>query len=173
VDSQVVTQVVIGVLVLGLLIYRQLVPRRVSSSSLRLMLILGVIGVIEAVQFFGKHHDGGLVLAALAGSLLLAIIFGVVRAATVRVWLQDGSPWTQGNWVTALLWVAALAAHLGYDALLDHNKGTNGLGTATIVLYLAITLAVQRGLVLLRAQRLDPGGTSAPFTRGPGAASNR
>ena len=94
---------------------------------------------------------------------MLAVVFGVLRAATVRVWIKDGVAWTQGNWVTALLWVAAVAAHLGYDALLDHHRGTSGLGSATIVLYLAISLAVQRGLVLLRARRLDPGAPGAPF----------
>ena len=162
-NSQVLTNVIIGIVVLGLLIYRQLVARRVSASSLRLTLILGVIGIVEAANFLSKHHGGGLTIAALGGSLVLAVVFGALRAATVRVWIKDGVAWTQGNWITALLWVAAVAAHLGYDALLDHHKGTSGLGSATIVLYLAISLAVQRGLVLVRARRLDPSAAGAPF----------
>lgn len=162
-NSQVLTNVIIGIVVLGLLIYRQLVARRVSASSLRLTLILGVIGIVEAVNFLSKHHGGGLTIAALGGSLVLAVVFGLLRAATVRVWIKDGVAWTQGNWITALLWVAAVAAHLGYDALLDPHRGTSGLGSATIVLYLAISLAVQRGLVLMRARRLDPSAAGAPF----------
>jgi hypothetical protein len=163
VNSQVVFDVVIGIAVLGLLIYRQLVARRVSASSLRLTLILGVIGIIQAVDYLSKHHGGALTVAALAGSLVLAVVFGLLRAATVRVWIKDGAAWTQGNWLTALLWVLAVGAHLGYDALFDHHKGTSGVGTATIVLYLAISLAVQRGLVLLRARRLDPSSVGSPF----------
>lgn len=166
-NSQVLTNVLIGIVVLGLLIYRQMVARRVSASSLRLTLILGVIGIVEAADFLSKHHGGAVTVAALAGSAVLAIVFGALRAATVRVWIKEGAAWTQGSWVTALLWVAAVAAHLGYDALLDHHKGTSGLGSATIVLYLAITLAVQRGLVLVRARRLDPAATGTPFF-GPG-----
>jgi len=167
VNSQVLTNVVVGVVVLGLLLFRQMQARRVRASSLRLALILFVIGLIEAGQFIGKHHGGGTMVAALGGSLVLAVVFGALRAATVRVWIKDGVAWTQGNWMTALLWVAAVAAHLGYDALLDHHKGTSGLGSATIVLYLAISLAVQRGLVLVRARRLDPSAAGTLFF-GPG-----
>lgn len=161
--EQVATQVILGLVVLGLLIYRQLVARRVGSSGSRLMLVLGVIGLLETVQFLQKHHGGSVTIAALAGSLVLAAIFGALRARTVRVWIKDGSAWTQGNWVTALLWILALAAHLGYDALLDKHKGTSGLGEATIVLYLAISLGVQRVIVQQRARRLSPQGPTTPF----------
>ena len=40
----------IGVLVLGLVIYRQLIPRRVRSN-MRIVLVLAVIGLIETGQF--------------------------------------------------------------------------------------------------------------------------
>jgi hypothetical protein len=68
VNSQVLANVLIGVGVLGLLIYRQLVARRVSASSLRLTLILGVIGIVEAANFLSKHHGRAVTVAALAGS---------------------------------------------------------------------------------------------------------
>jgi hypothetical protein len=105
-------------------------------------------------------------LASLAGSLVLAAGFGAGRAATVRIWLRGGQAWSQGSWLTALLWVAALAAHLGYDALLDRSKAASGLGTASIVLYLAVSLAVQRVMVQHRA-RLAAG---SPADGRPGAA---
>lgn len=50
----------------------------------------------------------------------------------------------------------ALGAHLGYAYLIGQHKGVGGIGSATIVLYLAVSLAVQRVIVTLRAQRLDP-----------------
>lgn len=156
----------VGVVVLGLLIYRQLIPRPVSSSSLRLSLILGVIGLIQVGSFLQKGHSGPLIAASLAGSLVLAAGFGAGRAATVRIWLRGGQAWSQGSWLTALLWVAALAAHLGYDALLDRSKAASGLGTASIVLYLAVSLAVQRVMVQHRA-RLAAG---SPADGRPGAA---
>jgi glutathione S-transferase len=77
---------------------------------------------------------------ALVGSLVLAASFGAARAATVKIWIQDGQAWAKGNLLTAALWIAALAAHLGYDYLIGQHMG---LGDATVVLYLAISLAVQ------------------------------
>jgi hypothetical protein len=44
---------------------------------------------------------------------VLAAVFGAIRAATTHVWLEGGQPWRQGNWLTAVLWVVSIAAHLG------------------------------------------------------------
>ena len=157
-----VLDVILGLAVLALLIYRQLAARPVNSSALRLIAILVIIGIFQTYQFLNKGHDHPLTFAALGGSLVLAAIFGALRAGTVRVWLQDGQAWSQGNWLTATLWIASLVAHLGYDVLLVHGPGARGLGTATIVLYLAVTLGFQRVLVLRRAQRLQLAGPAAP-----------
>lgn len=154
-SSQTVSYLVIGVVVLGLLIYRQLVPRPVGQNQ-RILLILLLIGAVETVQYLEKGRAGTAAMVALLGSLALAAAFGAARAATVRLWLQDGRAWSKGNLVTALLWVVALAAHLGYDYLVGQHKDIGNLGNATIVLYLAVSLAVQRVLVGVRAQRLGP-----------------
>lgn len=152
----------VGIAVLGLLIFRNLRAQPVRQVNQRLFLILGVIGVIEAYQYLAKHHVDTTVIAALAGSLVLAGAFGVVRALTVRVWMKDGQPWSQGNVITAILWVVALAAHLGYDALLDHHKNLSGLGEATVLLYLVVSLIVQRVVVTTRAARLSPAPAGGP-----------
>lgn len=154
-SSQTVLYLVIGVAVLGLLIYRQLVARPVQGNQ-RLVLILVLIGLIEAAQYLQKLHAGSAAIVALAGSLVLAAIFGAARAATVRIWIQDGQAWSKGNILTAALWVVALGAHLGYDYLIGQHKDIGSLGDATVLLYLAVSLAVQRVIVVLRAQRLSP-----------------
>ena len=156
-----VIDIVLGLAVLALLIYRQLSARPVNASALRLIVVLAVIGVVQTYQFLSKDHAHPLTYAAIGGSLVLAAIFGWLRAGTVRVWLADGQVWSQGNWLTATLWIASLAAHLGYDILVAHGPGARGLGTATIVLYLAVSLGFQRVLVLQRAHRLQLGDPAA------------
>jgi hypothetical protein len=158
VNSQTLSYLIIGIAVLGLMIYRNLRARPVRGANQRLYLILGVIGLVETVQYLGKHHAGTAGVAALAGSLVLAAVFAVLRAATVRVWMKDGQPWSQGNVLTAALWIVALAAHLGYDYLLSSHKDISGLGDATVLLYLVVSLAVQRVIVQYRAAKLDPAG---------------
>ena len=48
-----VTEIVIGLAVLALLIYRQLRTRPVSASGLRIVAIIGVIGLVEAYPSSG------------------------------------------------------------------------------------------------------------------------
>lgn len=161
--TQTLLYLILGIAVLGLLIVRNLSARPVRQRNQRLYLILGVVGVIQTVQYMQHHHvPVATGIAALAGSLVLAGVFGAIRAATVRVWSQDGQPWTQGNILTAVLWVIALAAHLGYDALLGTHKDISGLGTATVLLYLVVTLGVQWFIVQARAAKLQPASPSEP-----------
>ncbi len=154
--SQIVSELVIGVVILGLLVYRQLRSRPLRGNQ-RILLVLLLLGLVEAWGYFhGGKHSASAAAVALAGSLVLAAVFGAVRAFTVRIWTQDGQPWVKGNWLTAALWVLALAAHLGYDYLVGQHKDIGDIGGATVVLYLAATLAAQRIVVSYRAQRLDP-----------------
>ena len=156
-----VVDVILGAAVLALLIYRQLSVRPVNASALRLIAILLIIGLLQTYRFLSQNHAHPLTFAAIGGSLVLAAIFGALRASTVRIWLDNGQAWSQGNWLTATLWIASLAAHLGYDILVAHGNGIRGLGVATIVLYLAISLGFQRVLVMQRAHRLRLAGPAA------------
>jgi len=144
---------VIGILVLGLVIYRQVIPRQVKSS-MRIPAILGIIGVVQTYQFLKGEHVDAVIIAELAGSLVLAAAFGLARAATVRLSFRQGQWWSQGSWVTAILWVLSLGAHLLFDALVSGRHGHASLGQATILLYLAVTYAMQRLAVQARCRRM-------------------
>jgi hypothetical protein len=152
---------IIGIAVLAVLLSRQLVTRRLSESY-RLSAILGILGIVELVQFLSGHpHDDGGIAVAVVGSLVLAAGFGAVRALTVRVWRENGQLLRRGTWLTAVLWIVSLAAHLGYDYLVaGHITGKNGgnVGDATILLYLVVTLFVQRYIMLNRAARQEATG---------------
>jgi hypothetical protein len=156
-----VVSVVIGLAVLAWVLFRQLSTRRLSENY-RLSLILAIIGAVQFVDFL-KGHPGnpGGITAAVAGSLVLAAAFGVARSLTVRVWRQGGQLLRKGTWVTALLWVIAVAAHYGYDDLVaGHITGKNGssVGNATVLLYLVISLTVQQFVLLARVKRQDAAG---------------
>jgi hypothetical protein len=138
----------IGIAVLALLVVRQLQVRPVHANF-RLPLILAIIGVVELTQYLKHNHHTGTIFAVLAGSLVLAAITGAIRAMTVRVWIDAGQALRQGTWITALLWVVSLGVHLGYDYLVD---GKSGLGSASLVLYFAVTYTIQRFILQAKAQ---------------------
>lgn len=156
-----VLDLVVGLVILGLLVFRQLQSRPVRGNQ-RLLLILLVVGLIETSAYLQRVHGGSVAIVALAGSLVLAAVFGALRAFTVRLWLQDGQAWVRGNLLTAALWVVAVGAHLGYDYVVGQHKDIGQIGNATVLLYLVASLGVQRLVVSYRAQRLDPTGLSAP-----------
>ena len=155
------TSLIISVLVLALFLSRQLVARRLSESY-RLSIILAVIGIVEFVNFLGGHpDDDGGIAAAVVGSLVIAAVFGAVRALTVQVWRENGQLLRKGTWLTAVLWILSLAAHLGYDDLVaGHVTGKNGgnVGSATAILYLVVTFTIQRFVLLNRVARQEASG---------------
>jgi hypothetical protein len=160
-SSSDVISLVVGLAVLALVLVRQLSTRRLSENY-RLSFILAIIGAVQFAEFL-KGHPGnpGGITAAVAGSLVLAAVFGVARAITVRVWRQGGQLMRKGTWITATLWVIAVAAHYGYDDLVaGHITGKNGssVGNATVLLYLVISLTVQQFVLLARVKRQDAAG---------------
>jgi len=146
----------IGLAVLALILYRQLQVRPVRDT-MRLPLIIAIIGVVQLAQFLQHGHHGPSVFVALAGSLVIAAVFGAIRAATVRVWVDGGQAWRQGSWLTAVLWIVSLGAHLGYDYLVEGKGAEAGLGSASLLLYFGVTFTIQRLILMARAQRIaDP-----------------
>jgi hypothetical protein len=162
---------VIGLVVLVLILVNQLRARPVDGGVV-LPIILAVLGLAEfgalmeggASQFkavitgqrpFVVPADASVLAIALVGSLVLAGIGAAVRLPTFRLWWQDGQVWRKGGVLTAALWIASLAAHLGYDAWVARDSARLAqLGSVTILLYFAVTLGVQRLFLAMRANRI-------------------
>jgi hypothetical protein len=162
-------------LIVGLVVVVWFLARQVTARPLaggyRLPLILAVIGLLEFGAFltgggqqfasFLKGHrsfstipDGRTIVVAVAGSLVLAVVTAAIRTPTVRLWWQDGQCWRKGTWITLALWIVSLGAHLGYDALIAHSTHQAAIGNATLLLFFAVSLTVQRVMLGVRARRL-------------------
>jgi hypothetical protein len=170
------SSLVVGLAVLALILVRQVRPRPLSNG-LVVVLVLGLLGLAETGAFlFGQHQfgqfvtghdrhlnavvpDPRMVIAAAAGSLLLAAATGALRAPSVRLWRQGGQVWQRGTAVTVVLWLVSLGLHLGYDALVTRGSDA-GFGDATLMLYFAVSIAAQRAVLAGRARRL--GGPTSP-----------
>ena len=141
--------VVVGLLVLGWILMRQMSPRRVADSP-KGALIVTVIGLVSAAQFVDHHHLSVLALATMVVSALLGAAFAVARGFTVRIWRDEqGTAWSRGTATTLVLWFVGLAAHVGLDMVAGH-----GAGSATIVLYIGTMLLAQLVVVQWRARSI-------------------
>ena len=153
----------------------RLVPR---VLSLRLPIVLGVIGLIDLLSYTDNNtvtgSDWAWVLATLA---LGALVLGAIRAFTVRIWTSNEWVVRQGTWTTIGLWVLSLALHFVSDIGAAHN-GAGNFEASSFLLYLAITYGVQNYVVHRRAEplwtALGPNagrGVQINFGQGPGGGA--
>ena len=161
-NPSIVTNAVIALLVVGLLLYRQLTPREVKTDgSWRFLVIIGLIGLVQLGQFVENSAGIGVLgVGLLVVSLGLAAVFGAIRAASVTIWQQaDGSWWRRGGAITLGLWLVSICSHFGVDALAVQLAGPEvdmqGLGNASLLLYVAISLGLQNMLVARRVAIRD------------------
>lgn len=154
-----VVYVVIGLAVVALIVVTQLKTRPLrENSATRLTVILGVIGLFEVYGAVKGHPLGAWAVAWLAGSLIVGGGLGAARALTVRIWrIEDGSALVKGTAVTAVLWIVSVAAHFALDLGISHSTRIPGLASASLLLYLAITLGAQRAVLQWRAARIGMG----------------
>jgi len=159
-DLSIGVNVVLGVLVLVWILSRQVQKRPVTSSSVRLPAILAAVGLYETTSFVRDAAPSSGVPVGAVALLVLGVVVGgalaAVRGYQVRVWRDaDGTVVRQGTAATVLLWLAAIAAHLGIDVAIDHvSHQLSGLGSASLVLYLGVVLGIQSLVVQRRAQLL-------------------
>jgi NAD/NADP transhydrogenase beta subunit len=156
-SASLITNIVVGLAVLVLLIVRQLRVRPVrENSAARIVLILGVIGIVEMVSAAKNRHVAASAIGLIVLSLVIAAGFGAWRAVTVRVWRNpDGTAWRQGTGATAALWIVAFGAHVAIDAVIGiTDKDASTVASASILLYLAVSLGIQREVLRARAARL-------------------
>jgi drug/metabolite transporter (DMT)-like permease len=145
--------ILIALAVFAWILWRQLQVRELRRDrSMILPLVLVVVGVAEIVGYAHDHplHPTGYVLLVVA--IVVAGIFGAIRASTVRLWIEDGKLLRQGTYVTCALWLLALAIHLGGDHLIAPHDADR-LGGVSLLLYLGFSLAVQRWCLNERARR--------------------
>jgi hypothetical protein len=91
-------------------------------------------------------------------SLAVGAVFGFLRAQVTAVWRgDDGVLVRQGNAVTVVLWIIGLALHIGIDLVLRRTTtAADQLGSVSLLLYLAVTVAAQRWVVTGKAAHLTP-----------------
>jgi hypothetical protein len=155
----------IALAVVAWLLWRQLQVRELRRDRGMLFpLILVVAGVAEIVGYSHGHPLGAVGYTLLATSIVVAGIFGAIRATTVRLWIADGKLLRQGTYVTCALWIVSIAIHIGGDYVIAPHDADR-LGGVSLLLYLGVQLAVQRVCLNERARRRPHPGPAAPTPR--------
>ena len=139
--------IIIGLLVLVFIIYRQRRVRLVRESvSITLPLILAIVGISNFEYYLSSNPlTMTSTISIIVSLLFLAVGMGAIRAFSVRIWRQNGDVFRQATWLTIALWIVSIALHIAADQI-------GNTGEATLLIYYAITLFVQRSIVYARAK---------------------
>ena len=175
--------IALDVLVAAFILSRQRRIRAVRRVlSLRLPIVLAVIGLINLLSYTDTHHHitTGDWLFVLATFAVGAVVLGAIRAFTVQLWTSNNWIVRQGTRLTMGLWVLSLGLHFVSGAGANY-VGAGNLEASSFLLYLGLTYGVQNYVIHRRAvplwealgpeagQRLQvnfgpgPGGTGAFF----------
>jgi hypothetical protein len=151
--ATVLLYVAIAALVFYRMIYRQLRGTLLSRKGLLLMpLILVAIGFFTAIQALPQAGAGE--LALLGADIVVLGALGALRSATTTLTRSGNTTFQKGSALTLVLWLATIAARVGFG-FLGGTLGVSGaLTSSTIMLTLGISIAVQNALTYYRIQRL-------------------
>lgn len=147
------TNVLIGLAVVVYAVYRQLRTQRLDEGrGLRMPLVLGAVGVLQIYRFHQHHPVSAAGWALLTVSMALAVVFGVIRGATVKVWRGPDGTYRRGTVTTLVLWLVGLGMHLAVELMVRLVDPTvAGMAGASMMLYVGLTLACQQLCVQARA----------------------
>ncbi|WP_125715268.1 hypothetical protein [Companilactobacillus kedongensis] len=151
------TNIVLALLILYVVIKRQLEPRTVKFKPefFIVVILFGIASIGDAVN--KQHLDLAQNKIIIFGilSLISAAIFSALRALSYKFWLDDDKlVMREGNWLTIVWWVIGIGMHVAVDRIWTGSS-------VTLLLYLGVTLLIQRGMVWYRASSKYPQEISA------------
>ncbi|MFF2524967.1 DUF1453 domain-containing protein [Streptomyces liangshanensis] len=154
--------VLVAAAVVALIAARQTRPQRIAAGGRR-WLVLPAILVVVALRgpgLLGAHHQA-LSAGLLGAELVVGLLMGAGWAATSKIWAEpDGSLWSRGTRATAAVWVLGIAVRFGLAGL-GALQGVHQ-GTGAVLLALAASLLVRRGMLAMRSRAVRPLGAGAP-----------
>jgi hypothetical protein len=167
VDMTSAANIVLGLAVLSWILWRQLQTREVRTErSPRGLLVLAALGVWSCAQSVDGHTVSAVAVALVVAGVAVSAGFGALRGRLQPVWRDaSGAVLRRGNAWTVALWVTAIAAHVGVDALVARvDPAAAGLASGSLLVCLALSLTAQRLVVGHRAALLTGAGPArAPF----------
>jgi hypothetical protein len=166
-----VLQILIVAAVVIWMIVRRFVGSPVQAKSLAAPIALTAYGVVQLNN--GMHgHFSGADVSMLVAEAAVGLIAGLVRGATIKLYVRDGHLWQRYTLVTLGAWVAFIAARLAVAA------GGNVIGASlplggTIMAAFGLSMLVESFVVQKRAQGTGAAIAPRPTRRGQRMAGIR
>lgn len=144
-------QVVLIVAAVAYLLIRRLAGE--PAEAKRMLILPAVLTVIGITNLDDLSHSGTAVLF-LVGTLLISVVLGALRGASIRLSRRNGIVFMRYTWVTVVLWVANIAVKFGGNLLLGAiDKSDAAVLGNTVLLTVGVGMLLEGVVVLGRALR--------------------
>ncbi|BCJ35272.1 hypothetical protein Athai_27750 [Actinocatenispora thailandica] len=151
-SSQTTSYLLYGLLGLVLLIWiisRQVGERTWTPRRLAIMPLIFVVAAVVNGKTLGHDLSTGLAVGLFVAGLVLAVLLGLARSATMAVRPgSDNSVVTRGNGWTIGLWLVSIAVRVGLAFGASSLGAPEGMAEA--MLFAAVTIGAQNLVVARR-----------------------
>ncbi|MFB9236131.1 hypothetical protein ACFFWC_11320 [Plantactinospora siamensis] len=142
--------ILLPLLAIGYVMVRRLAGEPLTSRRIAVLpLILTLVGASNVAG--AAHHLSALDAAALAAEILLAVLAGVARGSTVRVYARDGHLWYRYTALTIAIWLVLLALRLGVGWAARSAGADAAVLSAALLLMLGLSLLGEGAVIGRRA----------------------
>lgn len=137
--------IVLAILVIVFLVYRQIVPRQLSGRSL---LLVPVVLLYFLLQSLPSFHPDAQSLLETGIDIVLNLVLGLLATRQLRVYASPatGKAMASGSWTYFLWWLAAFVVKAGL-AVAFGETGFSGVSQVEILIPVFI-LVVTRNIYL-------------------------
>jgi hypothetical protein len=144
-------QVVLIIAVIAYVLIRRLAGE--PAEAKRMLILPAVLTVVGIANLDDLTHSGTALLF-LIGTLLISVVLGALRGASIRLSRREGIVFMRYTWVTVALWAANIAVKFGGNLLLGaiDKSGAAVLGN-TVLLTVGVGMLLEGVVVLGRALR--------------------
>lgn len=150
--GQYAVTILIAAVLIVFIIYQQVRTRPLNPRQLVVLpLFLAALGVVNLNQHPPASAAAG---GALAASVIIAVVLGIARGITTRVWWADGVLLRKGTVITLVLWVVSIGLRLLIGLVARRGGVPLSVTTGEIPLFLGVTLAAQNLVIWMHGQEV-------------------
>ena len=140
------------IIVIAFLIYRQLRPRKISRHSLIIFPIIIFYFILQSLPAF---HPSPAKLVDLVISAIVSTILGLLACRQLHVYKgQSGKAMAKGNWTYFLWWLAAFIIKVVIAIILGETK-TQNISQVEILLPVFILLVTRNAYLYWKVNKLQ------------------
>jgi hypothetical protein len=133
------------------------IGRRLAGEPLRagrVTIFPLVIAVVGLYQISRLPHLTGTDIGVIGLEAVIAVVLGLVRGSTIKVFVRDGHLWQKYSWATVGLWLGSILLRFGMTGGAVLLGADRSVMQTAVLLTLGLTFAGEGAVIALRARAL-------------------